>query len=240
MNPLWQVSVAGWWSAGVGVAVLSACASATPASHPEPAAVVAPAEPMAAPDGPPRGTPIDLSEPGSSEQVAAEPERPEAVVTPPLPGSVRARKPRSAAVIATEVAALERLLTATQSTAPDRPVILKPLGDEYAELAAAFGLDGRAADEQSAHRKAVERYTTLKNHFPSFNGLDDALYSLGSEYLALGERDGARRPGSSSSRSFPGPSCYRMRSRDSAIGFRGGSVGPEQAGAREAILPGSE
>jgi hypothetical protein len=72
-------------------------------------------------------------------------------------------KPRTRSLVATEVQGLERLVSATPRSAPDRPALLRRLAAEYVELEVAADREDQTAVASSAHRKAVSTLGTLRD-----------------------------------------------------------------------------
>jgi tetratricopeptide (TPR) repeat protein len=97
--------------------------------------------------------------------------------------------PRGRALVVTELQALENLFTATASTAPDRPALIRRVAEDYAELA-------RSADAPtaaSAHRGALKYYEMLVNEYPKYAQVDEAWYYAGLEHDLAGDPRNARR-----------------------------------------------
>lgn len=98
---------------------------------------------------------------------------------------LRRAQPRSPALVRTEVRALENLLAATAANAPDRPVLLRRIAEEYAEL--------RKASEPGAGAKAIHHYSELVRTYPTYPQIDEAWYYLGLEYELAGDMMNARK-----------------------------------------------
>jgi len=81
----------------------------------------------------------------------------------------------------------------TPRTSPDWPQIAERVGQGYGELALAETTDGHRDAAKDAHQKAVDNYASLAREAPSYRRLDEVLYAMGTEKLALGDRAGARK-----------------------------------------------
>lgn len=99
--------------------------------------------------------------------------------------------PRSAALLVTEVQALESLKNASSTSSPDYPQIVRRLGEDYSELAYANGAEAKPAT--AARRKAIAEYSTLVASFPNYAQLDEVLYYLGYTYELDGDSTSARK-----------------------------------------------
>jgi tetratricopeptide (TPR) repeat protein len=141
----------------------------------------------------PSNTRVMAADPEPSDVVLAEPVVPVRGMDEPVSEPAAALTGRARPLIETETVALDRLLAVTPSKAPDRAHILHQLAANYVELASVAAATGEDAAERAAHGKAVERFTTLHDGHPSWPRLDEVLYYRGSEHLALGARDRARR-----------------------------------------------
>lgn len=166
-----------------------ACSGGTPPPKEEQTAVVVaptvtPNASYAAP------TSLAPAEAGADDSLAAELDQPSGPLTGLLPDS---SPPRARALLQNEVSMLEQLLAATAASAADRPKILERLGKDYAELALSCMAEGSADLEKQAHEKATEHLSTLQRDYPGYAHLDEVLYLLGSELVATGNRDRARR-----------------------------------------------
>lgn len=98
-------------------------------------------------------------------------------------------RPRARALVVTELQGLESLFTATASTAPARPALIRRLAEEYAELA-------RSADPAmaaNAHRGALRYYQMLVDEYPKYPQIDEAGYYAGLEHELGGDLRNARR-----------------------------------------------
>src|SRR5262249_15279902 len=88
--------------------------------------------------------------------------------------------PRQIALVITEIQGIEQLLAATPKTAPDRPQILRRLAESYVELTC--GTPSDVNRTRKARSQAIDRYTLLKNEYPSYPAKDEVLYYLALEY----------------------------------------------------------
>jgi tetratricopeptide (TPR) repeat protein len=132
---------------------------------------------------------VTASRPEPSDVVLADSAPPDrSTGGPPAVLTARARP-----LVEAETAAFERLLAVTGPNPQDRAHILHRLAVNYVELASAASTAGEDAAERAAHSKAVDRFTTLHDDHPTWARLDEVLYHRGSEHLALGARDRARR-----------------------------------------------
>lgn len=130
-------------------------------------------------------------------------------------------KARARAMLTTEIAGIESLLSRTPKNAADRPQIIRRLAESYVELeSAAFrdktqaevdrddakkaGDASKASKKQSevdgskrvleiARKKAIEYYTSLKVDYANYPQLDEVLYYLAYEYEQGNENDDARK-----------------------------------------------
>ncbi len=104
----------------------------------------------------------------------------------PLAGVLDPRRaPRVAALIASEVQGLESLFASTPTNAPDRPQLLRRLAEDYVELRKSTGRDNG--------RRAIDRYNTLVQQYPSYPQLDEVFYFLALEYEATQQLSEARK-----------------------------------------------
>ncbi|MBX3258689.1 MAG: tetratricopeptide repeat protein [Labilithrix sp.] len=125
-----------------------------------------------------------------------------AAVDPPAPVTVRTaltirardprragRRPRSRALLMTEVQGLQRSLASAPASAPERPALRRRLAEAYDELAyTASGPDAaRARDE------AIREYVAIAAEHPSYPALDEVLYYLGLAHELNGDAASARR-----------------------------------------------
>jgi TolA-binding protein len=153
----------------------------------DPAQIEAPAQPLIIGTSPPRPT---------ATTAEAAPVTEDAPTTATATLAVPARDPRIArshlrprALVVTELQALENLFTATASTAPDRPALIRRIAEDYAELA-------RSADPPtaaSAHRGSLKYYEMLVNEYPNHAQADEAWYYAGLEHELAGDLRNARR-----------------------------------------------
>jgi TolA-binding protein len=100
-----------------------------------------------------------------------------------------ARAPRHRSLVVTELQQLEALFATVSRNAPDRPLLVRRLAEDYAELARAT--DGTLAS--SARTKAFEKYELLVSEYPQYPQLDEATYFAGLERELNGDLSGARR-----------------------------------------------
>lgn len=193
---------------------LAGCAPepATPVVHiggsppgplpPAPARVAAPEQRSAAPEPP--GDP-ELRPPDPPVAVAPPP-TPPPNAAPPAVDAVRdlrrgSRSPRSTSLLITECQGLEALLSTTPASSPDRPKLLRRLGETYSELAAAAQLAGRTNLLTMARATAIKHYDTFATTYPQpcpgpptgVPCADEALYYLGIEHERAGDFARARK-----------------------------------------------
>ncbi|MBI5531308.1 MAG: tetratricopeptide repeat protein [Deltaproteobacteria bacterium] len=114
-------------------------------------------------------------------------------------------KPRLRDLLMQEIRGLESLLESTKRNSPDRAQILKRLADDYAELEAASLRDKTEAEIKknkpevdrmnrvilNARQSAIRYYTTIKDQYPSYSKLDEAIYYLAYEYEQAADSAGA-------------------------------------------------
>jgi hypothetical protein len=100
--------------------------------------------------------------------------------------------PRKAALLDTEMSALERLLAATPQGAADRPALLRRVAETASELGHARERDG-TGDPRAARARAIAAYETLLRDYPSYPQRDEADYYLGLERERAGDLRNARR-----------------------------------------------
>jgi TolA-binding protein len=98
---------------------------------------------------------------------------------------LRHLRPRSPALLRTEVQALENLLSATALNSPDRPALLRRIAEDYTEL--------RKTGEPGASAKAIHRYSELAKTYPTYAQIDEVFYYLALEYELAGDMTNARR-----------------------------------------------
>jgi TolA-binding protein len=109
----------------------------------------------------------------------------------------------SRALLVTKIETLERLLSATPQSAPDRPALLRRLAENYVELAASGGGEKMAGP---AHLAAIKHYQRLHAEHPAAcsapggsdptlsTGCDDeVLYFLALEAERAGQLDTSRK-----------------------------------------------
>jgi TolA-binding protein len=116
------------------------------------------------------------------------------------------RRPRPRALLVVEIQGLTNLLATTSQAAPDRPILIRRIAEDYAELeriamapgstAGSYGptASGGAGDPlaRAARSKAIDLYTQLEA-FPAYPQLDEALYFKGIELELGGDLMGARK-----------------------------------------------
>jgi tetratricopeptide (TPR) repeat protein len=103
-----------------------------------------------------------------------------------------AASPRKAALLDTEMSALERLLAATPAGATDRPALLRRVAESASELGYARERDA-TGDPRAARARAIDAYETLLRDYPSYAQRDEADYYLGLERERAGDVSKARR-----------------------------------------------
>jgi tetratricopeptide (TPR) repeat protein len=102
--------------------------------------------------------------------------------------------PRNAGLIAVEVEALETLLRAMTTNAPDRAALMGRLVAGYVELADAHLVAGTSpAEDQARMRSAASTLTTFTHDYPNERASDATLYALGSHYERVGDLHNARK-----------------------------------------------
>jgi tetratricopeptide (TPR) repeat protein len=102
-------------------------------------------------------------------------------------------QPRATSLLDAELQGLESLVRSTPSEAPDRAALLRRLAEDYVELENAAVTEGKPALAQTSRQSAEQRYTDLKDGYPSYAALDEVLYYLGYEYERGGDLTNARR-----------------------------------------------
>jgi len=100
-----------------------------------------------------------------------------------------ARKPRSRALLLTELAGLERLLDVTKKNAPDRPGLIRRVAETHSELA--FTSSG--AEAAKSRDEAIRHFTTLMDDYPNYPQRDENLYYLGLAHEMNGNLPHARK-----------------------------------------------
>lgn len=91
-------------------------------------------------------------------------------------------KPRSRALLVTELQGLEQLASVTPPTAPDRPQILRRIAEDFVELEHAAKNEGNTSMQIAARNKAISTYAELVQEHPNVPQLDEAIYYLAVEY----------------------------------------------------------
>lgn len=104
-----------------------------------------------------------------------------------------ARSQRPVEMLTKELGLLDQLLAAVPQTAADRPALLGRIGDQWFELAYAYGAQGRAAEAGAARRKALDAYDVLLRDHPNAPRGDDAAYFGGYVAELSGDFSGARK-----------------------------------------------
>lgn len=100
------------------------------------------------------------------------------------------RDPRKLVMKEGEVDQLKSLLDATSKSAPDRPTILRHLGDAAEALARSNAASGM--DTTTPRRQAIDAYTVLVNDYPNLSNRDEALYYTALEHELSGDLKSAR------------------------------------------------
>ncbi len=100
---------------------------------------------------------------------------------------------RKRALLITEVQGLETLASVTPAQAPDRPVLLRRIAQDYSELETAAANEGATPLQSSARAKAIGTYVRLVNDHPGYAQKDEVLFSLAHEYERGGDLSNARK-----------------------------------------------
>lgn len=108
-----------------------------------------------------------------------------AVDPPPLIDEARdlrrfSKSPRGVALVAAELQGLENLKSATATTAPDYPLLVRRLAEDYSELAYARAAQGDRAGASESRKKAIAEYSILTQS--NINAADEVFYYLGYAY----------------------------------------------------------
>ncbi len=98
------------------------------------------------------------------------------------------RRPRSRALVLTEVQQLERLLDTTKPSSPERGQLRRRIAEDYNELAQTSS----GPDAARARSKSIEHYTGIVNETPSYALLDEVLYFRGLAFELNGDLKNAR------------------------------------------------
>lgn len=98
------------------------------------------------------------------------------------------RRPRSRALVLTEVQQLERLLDTTKLVSPERGQLRRRIAEDYNELAQTSS----GPDAARARSKSIEQYTGIVNETPSYALLDEVLYFRGLAFELNGDLKNAR------------------------------------------------
>ncbi len=167
-----------------GVA-LSACGASPP---PRPSGADTTQTHFPSPTGAARATTPLMS--AQTRQTPAKRKLAKTEARPTFDGSPTARK---RALLITEVQALENLATVTPAQAADRPVLMRRIAQDYAELEAAAENEGVPQLQSDARAKAITTYTRLVNEHPGYPQKDEAMFSLAHEYELGGDLANARR-----------------------------------------------
>ncbi len=117
------------------------------------------------------------------------PETPGNAVTTGGP-SVAKRDPRKLTTKEGEVDQLKTLLDSTSKSAPDRPSVLRHLGDAAEALARANAANG--GDGATPRRQSIDAYQALVNDYPNYSQRDEAHYYLALEYELANDMKNAR------------------------------------------------
>lgn len=119
------------------------------------------------------------------------------------------RSPRATALLVTELSGLTTLLNATPETAPDRPLLVRRIAEDYVELARAAERDAARSNPSADPRRAATlaraqrqvATTARRAAIASYTALlalpyaqsDEARYYLALERARVGDMEGARR-----------------------------------------------
>jgi TolA-binding protein len=197
--------------AGLALALALACGgSQRPEFTEAPAATVTVPLPVAS-QAPPAETggsaeasnDLPLADDGIGGDVGTSPPAPAPIATTASGGGAphailpardpRATRPaRARALIVTETQGLTSLLATTAQAAPDRPLLVRRIAEDYAELERGTPSAGIDPLARAARTKAIDFYTQLEA-FPAYPHLDEALYFKGLELEGGGDVTGARR-----------------------------------------------
>lgn len=143
----------------------------------------------------------DECEPGAASPDGDCPRgRPRAAIAADLPIAVLIRDPRpgrlgpgSVALLTATAQQVEQLLAATP-TGPERPMLMRRLGDLYVELGdATRQARGKEDAVTAASARAITIYARALADFPSSPGIDEVAYFLALEYERADRMDDARR-----------------------------------------------
>lgn len=111
-----------------------------------------------------------------------------AVTIPARDPRLATRRPRSRAVLLTEVQGLERLLASRKPDALDRPQLRRRLAEAYNELA----YTASGADAVRARDESIKHYVALRHDHPTYAQMDEVYYFLGLAYELQGNAPAAR------------------------------------------------
>lgn len=141
----------------------------------------------------------------ATSSAATDSSMPQQLAADPVPDSRPSRlHPRARALLVVEIQGLERLYAATPASAPDRPLLMRRLAEDYGELEAAASLDAskpnqsRTAIESArrvrdaASKHVLRYYRQLLDQHPTYDKLDEVYYYLAVELALLGDSAGRR------------------------------------------------
>jgi TolA-binding protein len=103
----------------------------------------------------------------------------------------RAQRPVS--LLVPEIQALESLRNATPQSAPDYPMLVRRLAENYSELGYARAQQGDKTTATEARKHAITEYTLLMDKFPAMPNIDEIVYYLAYTYELTGDLMNARR-----------------------------------------------
>lgn len=99
---------------------------------------------------------------------------------------VRTTAPRSKALLLMELQQLDALFSSMPTNAPDAPMVLRRMADDYLEL-------HRADSGVAGARRAIDNYAKVISNYPTAPQIDQSMYSLALEYELIGEDTNARK-----------------------------------------------
>jgi tetratricopeptide (TPR) repeat protein len=136
---------------------------------------------------------VFFTAPARAQAVDCRPTAAPSQVSPLVRDERRSREPRARDLLSTELQALESLLASTSAASPDRLPLLRRLAEDYAELEYVALKEQAMSLAQNSRQRAQQRYTSLRDEYPSYPLLDSVRYYLGYEYEQGGDLANARR-----------------------------------------------
>ena len=101
--------------------------------------------------------------------------------------------PRSVTLLVPELQALESLKSATATTLPDYPTLVRRLAEDYSELSYARASNGERQEASESRKRAIAAYAILAQNHPNMNAIDEVLYYLGYAYELENDLPNARK-----------------------------------------------